>query len=48
VIIYVTEDLIEIKIRGINADRKEYFIIIYLKPGLLEELKNKHELIEAK
>jgi hypothetical protein len=43
----VTGDLLEIGIRNINADRKEYFIITFLKPEMLDELKSRHELIEA-
>ena len=41
-------DIFEIVIRNINAKRKEYFIIIYLKPDLLDELKKRHELIEKR
>jgi hypothetical protein len=44
----VTGDLLEIVIRNINADQKEYFIIIYLKPEMLDELKKRHELIEKR
>ncbi len=44
----VIGDLLEIGIRGIDVDRKEYFIFIYLMPELIEELKKRHELLEKR
>jgi len=41
-----TEDLIEIAIRGIEIDSKEYFIQCFLKKELLKKLKRKFMLFE--
>lgn len=40
------EDLIEIAIRGIEIDSKEYFIQCFLKKELIKQLKHKFELEE--
>ena len=43
----VVRDMLEIGIRGIDVDSKEYFIMIYLEKGFLDELKRNYE-IEAR
>ena len=43
----VIRDMLEIGIRGIDVDSKEYFIMIYLEKGFLDELKRNYE-IEAR
>ncbi len=39
------EDIIEIAIRGIEIDSKEYFIKCFLKKELIKQLKHKFVLI---
>lgn len=40
----VVRDMLEIGIRGIDVDSKEYFIMIYLEKGFLDELKRTYEI----
>ncbi|MEA3281975.1 MAG: hypothetical protein U9Q68_05365 [Euryarchaeota archaeon] len=40
----VVRDMLEIGIRGIDVDSKEYFIMIYLEKEFLDELKQNYEL----
>ncbi len=39
------DDILEIGIRNLNLNGKEYFIRLYLKKEMLEELKKKYQLI---
>lgn len=43
----VVRDMLEIGIRGVDVDSKEYFIMIYLEKGFLDELKRNYG-IEAR
>jgi len=44
----IINDILEIGIRGIDADSKEYFIMIYLEKNFLEKLKKRYELKEIR
>ncbi|MBI4980565.1 hypothetical protein HZC30_03355 [Candidatus Woesearchaeota archaeon] len=40
----VIKDMLEIGIRGIDVDSKEYFIFIWMEKEYLEELKRKYKI----
>jgi len=42
------KDILEIGIRGIDVDSREYFIMIFLEPRFLDELNKKYELKEVR
>lgn len=40
----IVRDMLEIGIRGIDVDSKEYFIMIYLEKRFLDEIKRNYEI----
>lgn len=40
----IIKDMLEIGIRGIDVDSKEYFIFIWMEKGYLEELERKYKI----
>ena len=40
----IIKDVLEIGIRGIEVDSKEYFIMIHMKKGFLRELSKKYDI----